>query len=104
MGTLPARLFTTILINVLLTSLAAAGQPTPQEKSPLPSAANETVAAAMRALRQGDFAAAIPPLERLISLAPDVAEYQADLGMAYYSVGRPQDAIAPCRQALKLKP
>jgi tetratricopeptide (TPR) repeat protein len=37
-------------------------------------------------------------------MAPDVAEFQADLEMAYYSTRRPQDAIAPCRKALKLKP
>jgi tetratricopeptide (TPR) repeat protein len=58
----------------------------------------------MGALRQGNFAAALPLLEKLTSAAPEVAEYQADLGVAYYSVGRPSDAIAPCRKALKLKP
>src|ERR1019366_2495446 len=97
------KLLIEILINALLTSVAAGQSPTGANSSS-PSALNETVAAAMGALRQKDFAAAIPPLEKLAAAAPDVAEYQADLGVAYYSVGRPQDAIAPCRKALKLKP
>jgi tetratricopeptide (TPR) repeat protein len=33
-----------------------------------------------------------------------VAEFQANLGTAYYWAGQPKDAIAPCRKALKLKP
>jgi tetratricopeptide (TPR) repeat protein len=98
-----AKLFIAIVINAILTSVAAGQAPTGANSSS-PSALNETVAAAMGALRQKDFAAAIPPLEKLVAAAPDVAEYQADLGIAYYSVGRPRDAIAPCRKALKLKP
>ena len=58
----------------------------------------------MEALQRGDFRAAIPSLEKLTRLAPDVPEYQADLCVADYSAGRPRDAIAPCRKALKLKP
>lgn len=65
---------------------------------------NEIVRAAMEALQRGDFQAAIPQLEKLTRIAPDVPEYQADLGMAYYSVGRAREAIAPCRKALSLKP
>jgi tetratricopeptide (TPR) repeat protein len=58
----------------------------------------------MEALRRGDFGTAIPPLEQLTRLAPGVAEYHADLCVAYYSVGRQREAVAPCRRALKLKP
>ncbi|MGO8785968.1 MAG: tetratricopeptide repeat protein [Terriglobia bacterium] len=58
----------------------------------------------MTALRQGDYATAIPALEKLTAMAPDVPEYQADLCVAYYSNGKPLDAVAPCRKALKLKP
>lgn len=65
---------------------------------------NAVVRAAMEALQRGDFQAAIPLLEKLTRAAPKVPEYQADLGMAYYSVGRPQDAIAPCRKAINLRP
>ncbi len=88
-------------------TLAAGGQ-APETSSPSTPAArsdaNAIVNAAMAALRKGDYAAAIPALEKLTALAPDVPEYQADLCVADYSAGRPQDAIAPCRKALKLKP
>jgi tetratricopeptide (TPR) repeat protein len=102
-----AQIFITLCITVLLASGAAGGQ-TPEKPSraslPQDSAANEVVSAAMGALHKGDFAAAIPSLEKLTAMAPDVAEYQADLGMAYYFTGRPREAVAPCRKALKLKP
>ncbi|MGD1156603.1 MAG: tetratricopeptide repeat protein [Terriglobia bacterium] len=58
----------------------------------------------MEALRKGDYGAAILALEKLTTMAPGVAELQANLGVAYYSAGRPQDAVAPLRKALKLKP
>jgi len=105
--TMRAQTFTTLCITVLLASGAAGGQ-TPEKLSrsslPQDSAANEVVRAAMGALHKGDFAAAIPALEKLTAMAPDVAEYQADLGMAYYFTGRPRQAVAPCRKALQLKP
>jgi len=89
-------------------AVALAVLPAWSGQAPSPSAgpadANETVNAAMQALRKGDFGTAIPALEQLTKLAPGVAEYQADLGMAYYLAGRPHDAVAPCRKALKLKP
>ena len=58
----------------------------------------------MAALRRGDSAGAIQGFEKLTKLAPGVAEFHANLGMAYYSAGRFREAIATCRQALKLKP
>ena len=87
--------------------MLAAGEQAPETSAPTPagrSDANATVNAAMEALRKGDYAAAIPALEKLTALAPDVPEYQANLCTADYFAGRPQDAIAPCRKALKLKP
>jgi tetratricopeptide (TPR) repeat protein len=60
--------------------------------------------AAMSALRSGDYAGAAAGFEKLTQMAPGVAEFHANLGMAYYWAGRPRDAIAPCRKALKLKP
>ena len=99
-----AKLLIAILISVISAPLVAAGQVPVGQKPAVPSASNETVVAAMEALQRGDFAAAIAPLVKLTLVAPQVAEYQADLGMAYYSAGRPKDAIAPCRKALKLKP
>ena len=64
----------------------------------------QLAANAMAALRRGDSAGAIHGFEKLTKLAPGVAEFHANLGMAYYSAGRFRDAIPPCRQALKLKP
>jgi tetratricopeptide (TPR) repeat protein len=64
----------------------------------------QLAANAMAALRRGDSAGAIEGFEKLTKLAPGVAEFHANLGMAYYSVGRFRDAISACRQALKLKP
>ena len=55
-------------------------------------------------MRQGDFTSAIQGFERLTKLAPGIAEFHANLGMAYYSGRKFRDALAPCRQALKLKP
>jgi tetratricopeptide (TPR) repeat protein len=105
--TMRAQTFTTLCITVLLTSGAASGQ-TPEKPSrssqPQDSAGNEIVRAAMGALQRGDFRAAIPALEKLTAMAPEVAEYQADLGMAYYFTSRPRQAVAPCRKALQLKP
>jgi tetratricopeptide (TPR) repeat protein len=101
-----AQTFTILCITLLLTSGAASGQTPekPSPSSPQGSAGNEVVRTAMGALRKGDFRAAIPALEKLTAMAPEVAEYQADLGMAYYFTGRPRQAVAPCRKALQLKP
>lgn len=56
------------------------------------------------ALRQGDFSGAIRGYEKLVKLAPQVAEFHANLGMAYYSAGRFHDAAREWREALRLKP
>ncbi|MGD0695637.1 MAG: tetratricopeptide repeat protein [Terriglobia bacterium] len=61
-------------------------------------------AQAQEALRRGDYSAAIPDLEKLAKLAPDVGEIRANLATAYYSVGRFDDAAKQAAQALKLKP
>jgi tetratricopeptide (TPR) repeat protein len=103
------KLINTVVVGALLAAIAA-GMLTPKSvrSSPVAPAqssdTNETVRAAMEALRRGDFPAAIPALEKLSQRAPEVPEYQADLCVAYYSAGRPADAIAPCRKAIKMKP
>jgi tetratricopeptide (TPR) repeat protein len=51
-----------------------------------------------------DWEKAIQGFEKLAKLAPNVAEYHSNLGIACYSAGRPQDAVQPLRRALKLKP
>jgi tetratricopeptide (TPR) repeat protein len=61
-------------------------------------------AAAQEAMRHGDFLKAIPDLEQLARDAPGIAEIHANLGTAYYSVGRYDDAAREAREALKLKP
>ncbi len=69
------KLFATVFVATALASLTASGQG--QEKSAASvarSEANATVNAAMTALRQGDYAAAIPALQKLTAMAPDVPE------------------------------
>ncbi|HET7214368.1 MAG TPA: tetratricopeptide repeat protein, partial [Terriglobia bacterium] len=51
-----------------------------------------------------DFLRAIPALEKLAKDAPGIAEIHANLGTAYYSVGRYEDAARQDQEALKLKP
>jgi tetratricopeptide (TPR) repeat protein len=99
-----------VFCAVLIISEAASGQApaTKRPRQPIPAARQAEIAQlaanAMAALRRGDSAGAIQGFEKLTKLAPGVAEFHANLGMAYYSVGRFRDAIPPCRQALKLKP
>lgn len=61
-------------------------------------------AEAQSALRQGQYAQAIVAYEKLVKLAPSVAEIHADLAVAYYFSGRFSDAARECQTALKLKP
>ena len=56
------------------------------------------------ALSQGDFQSAVRGYEKLVKMAPGVAEFHSNLGMAYYSSGRPLEASRAFQQALKLKP
>lgn len=56
------------------------------------------------ALQQGDPAGAARAYEKLVKLAPDVAEFHSNLGVSYYSAGRPREAARAFQQALKLKP
>jgi len=99
------------LASFLIVGVAAGAQERRENKTPSGSLspAQQTEAtriseAAKGALRSGDYAGAIEGFAKLTQMAPGVAEFHANLGMAYYSAGRPQDAVAPCRKALKLKP
>src|SRR5712692_3035803 len=65
---------------------------------------SELASQAGGALRQGDFGGAISGFEKLVKLAPQVPEFHANLGLAYYSVGRFREAVPECREAYKLKP
>jgi len=59
---------------------------------------------AQGALAKEDFEGAIHGYEKLVKLVPGSAEFQAKLGIAYYSFGRPGDAALAFTRALKLKP
>lgn len=99
------------LCAVLVAGKAVSGQAPTEKNASRPRATTgsqselaQLAANAMAALRRGDSAGAIQGFEKLTKLAPGVAEFHANLGMAYYSAGRFRDAIPPCRQALKLNP
>jgi tetratricopeptide (TPR) repeat protein len=99
-------------LATFLTLSSAAGAPQGTErKTPGASLSSAQQAegakiseAAMNAMRSGDYSGAAAGFEKLTQIAPGVAEFHANLGMATYWAGRPRDAIAPCRKALKLKP
>jgi len=59
---------------------------------------------AQSALGKEDFEGAIRGYEKLVKIVPGSAEFQAKLGTAYYSSGRPLDAAQALERALKLKP
>lgn len=56
------------------------------------------------ALARHDFDTAISGFRKLVSMAPKIAEFHANLGMAYHSSGHFPEAVAQFREALKLKP
>lgn len=55
-------------------------------------------------MQQADYEAAIRGYQELAARVPRVAEFQANLGLAYYSAGRYADAARAYREALKLRP
>jgi predicted Zn-dependent protease len=59
---------------------------------------------AQSALSKEDFEGAARAYEKLVKIAPGSAEFQAKLGISYYSSGRPADAAQAFARALKLKP
>lgn len=59
---------------------------------------------AQSALGKDDFEGAVRAYEKLVKMVPGSAEFQAKLGIAYYSSGRPLDAAQALARALKLKP
>src|SRR5437763_706268 len=66
--------------------------------------AAQLASGAEQALRQGDYPAAIRGFEALVKMAPRVAEFRANLGMAYYSAREFPDAARAFEEALKLEP
>lgn len=59
---------------------------------------------AQSAMKRGDYQAAIQKYAELVKSSPRSADFHLQLGSAYYEAGNPQDATAPLREALKLKP
>ena len=56
------------------------------------------------AMTRGDFQGAAAAYGEAVRLAPHVAEFHSDLGLALYSNGQPLEASREFAQALKLKP
>jgi Flp pilus assembly protein TadD len=98
------------ILTALIALAISAGAPRPghafesQEQQTSSTDLARLAAEAQSALRNGNNAAAISPLEKLAKLQPGVAELHANLAMAYYFSGRYADATLEYRQALKLKP
>jgi len=74
--------------------------------SPPPQSAEVSQLArqAQEALNRGETETAVRDYEKLVKMLPSAGNYYADLGMAYYSAGRFQNAAQALRQALTLKP
>jgi len=66
--------------------------------------ASELARQAQNALNRGESENAVRDYDRLVKIAPAVAEYRLNLCSAYYTSDRPSDAVPWFRQALKLKP
>ena len=107
----PARASSALLWLLLVLWLAprapagvppqAAGEAVPPDRQ---AEISQIASEAGGALRQGDFSGAIRGYEKLVKLAPQGAEFHANLGIAYYSAGRFREAARACQEALKLKP
>jgi len=90
---------------IMAKAVAAQAARTPVSTKAVPQTEIAQLAGqAQVALSRGDYQSAIRDYERLVKAAPAVAELHLSLGVAYYSSGRPANAVAPLRQALKLKP
>jgi tetratricopeptide (TPR) repeat protein len=99
---------TSALLWVLLPGVPGfAAQATPSQNPAAPVQQTEVdriARDAQNAYSKGDWANAIRGYESLLKVAPGVADYYLNLGIAYHASGRPLDAVQPLRQALKLKP
>ena len=85
----------------------AAAQASRPGSAPAVQQATDTAALAREAqdaVSHEDWAAAVRDYEKLVKASPNKAEFHSKLGMAYYSLGRPQDAVPALKAALKLDP
>ena len=86
----------------LVAPCALIGQGTPRPGAPAATQQAEIDRIAREAqdgFGKGDWENAIRGYENLVKLAPNVAEYHLNLGIALHSAGRPLDAVQPLRQA-----
>jgi tetratricopeptide (TPR) repeat protein len=67
-----------------------------------PKDADSLNARALARMRLGRYSEAHEDLRRAVSLKPSGAEYQANLGYVLYKIGKPAEAIAAERAAVKL--
>jgi tetratricopeptide (TPR) repeat protein len=108
------KLVKTIILIATLAALGAteglALQVTRKPSSPSATATDQQpevariAREAQSALGKEDFEGAIRGYEKLVKMVPGSAEFQAKLGTAYYSSGRPREAAQAFARALKLKP
>ena len=56
------------------------------------------------ALERGDAASAAELIGRALAARPDVADYHAALGEAYWALGQPEVAATHYRESLRLRP
>jgi tetratricopeptide (TPR) repeat protein len=101
------------IITIGITLLISRGIKAQEVRQPIPPAGASTAQQteidqlariAQEAHEKGDWGSAIQACQRLIQLAPNSAEYQLNLGIAFYSSRHFPEAVAPLRQALKIKP
>ncbi|HEX2521942.1 MAG TPA: tetratricopeptide repeat protein, partial [Terriglobia bacterium] len=88
------------LVSGLLAPLGLSQHSPSSEAATVDALARE----AQTALGREDWPTAVRGYEKLVKLVPGRADFHLNLGVARYSSGKASDAVAPLRQALKLKP
>ncbi len=83
---------------------AATRTPQPPGKAGATGEYEDANRRAQAALRANDYAQAIPLLEQVVKLRPNVAESHANLGLAYYSIGQYDQAASSFQRAVSLNP
>src|SRR5215470_18536260 len=80
---------------------AAPGSP-PQAASPLPSAPSpkQDLGYARKLIEAGNYKDALKTLEQIKAQSPNTPGLNRELGIAYYRLGDPANAIVALRQAL----
>jgi tetratricopeptide (TPR) repeat protein len=98
-GNMNGLVKTAVLVALLLTggpALAAGGD--------APSSKNPNFAAARKLMDKGDFAGAVPLLEKAIAAEPKDADIQNYLGYSHRKLGDKAKALIHYQAALALKP